>query len=122
VLILSCGSRTLSRGAAARGDEDAFQVLWLGSLGRGVQLRRRRRKKKKKKKKKEPCMTIRKMTRNFRYSGLLLPDPAPDLDVESVRNLYAASYPEITTAALTGPEAVDGALVYTFTTAIGTKG
>jgi PRTRC genetic system protein C len=34
----------------------------------------------------------------------------------------AASYPEITTAALTGPEAADGALVYTFTKAIGTKG
>ena len=77
---------------------------------------------KKKKRKKEQCMTIRKMTRNFRYLGLLLPDPAPDLDVENVRNLYAASYPEITTAALTGPEAVDGALVYTFTKAIGTKG
>ena len=75
-----------------------------------------------KKKKVELPMTIDKMTRSFRYLGLLLPDPAPDLDVESVRNLYAASYPEITTAALTGPEVVDGALVYTFTKAIGTKG
>ena len=65
----------------------------------------------KKKKMMELLMTIHKMIRSFRYSGLLLPDPAPDLDVESVRNLYAASYPEITTAALTGPEAVDGALV-----------
>ena len=73
-------------------------------------------------KRKELRMTIRKMTRTFRYAGLLLPDPAPDLDVESVRCLYAASYPEITTAALTGPEAVDGALVYTFTKVIGTKG
>ena len=67
-------------------------------------------------------MTIRKMTRNFRYLGLLLPDPAPDLDVESVRNLYAATYPEITTAALTGPDEADAALVYTFTKVIGTKG
>jgi len=67
-------------------------------------------------------MTTRKMTRSFRYAGLILPDPATDLDVESVRSLYAASYPEITMAALTGPEAVDGALVYTFTKAIGTKG
>ena len=67
-------------------------------------------------------MTIRKMTRNFRFAGLFLPDPAPDLDVESVRNLYAASYPEITTATLTGPGAVNGTLVYTFTKAIGTKG
>ena len=53
-------------------------------------------------------MTINKMARSFRYAGLILPDPAPELDVESVRSLYAASYPEITTAALTGPEAVDG--------------
>ena len=67
-------------------------------------------------------MTIRKTIRCYRYSGLLLPDPAPDLDVESVRSFYAASYPEITTAALTGPEVVDGTLVYTFTKAIGTKG
>ena len=67
-------------------------------------------------------MTINRMIRSFRYAGLILPDPAPDLDVESVRSLYAASYPEITTAALTGPEAVDGALVFTFAKAIGTKG
>jgi PRTRC genetic system protein C len=67
-------------------------------------------------------MTIHKTARRFKYSGLMLPDPGPDLDLESVRSLYAASYPEITTAALTGPEAADGDLVYTFTKAIGTKG
>jgi PRTRC genetic system protein C len=67
-------------------------------------------------------MTINRMVRSFRYAGLILPDPAPELDVESVRSLYAASYPEITTAALTGPEAVDGILVFTFAKAIGTKG
>jgi PRTRC genetic system protein C len=71
---------------------------------------------------KERHMIIRKMARSFRYLGLVLPDPASDLDVESVRSFYAASYPEITTAALTGPEAVDDTLVYTFTKAIGTKG
>jgi len=67
-------------------------------------------------------MTIEKAQRVFRYSGLILPDPDPRLDLESVRSMYAATYPEITTAALTGPEAVDGKLVYTFTKAIGTKG
>jgi PRTRC genetic system protein C len=67
-------------------------------------------------------MTINRMIRSFKYAGLILPDPAPELDVESVRSFYAASYPEITTAALTGPEAVDGALVFTFVKAIGTKG
>ena len=67
-------------------------------------------------------MTIEKAERVFRYSGLVLPDPDARLDLESVRSMYAATYPEITTAALTGPEAVDGKLVYTFTKAIGTKG
>jgi len=67
-------------------------------------------------------MTIDKTARRFKYSGLMLPDPGPDLDIESVRSLYAASYPEITTAALTGPEAVDGDLVYTFTKAIEIRG
>ena len=67
-------------------------------------------------------MTISRTARSFRYLGLVLPDPAPDLDLETVRSFYAASYPEITTAAVSGPEAVDGQLVYTFTKAIGTKG
>lgn len=67
-------------------------------------------------------MTVEKALRLFRYAGLNLPDPDERLDVESVRTLYAATYPEITTAALTGPEAIDGKLVYTFTKAIGTKG
>ena len=67
-------------------------------------------------------MTIHKTARRFKYAGLVLPDPSPELDVESVRSLYAASYPEITTAALTGPEAVDGDLVYTFSKAIEIRG
>ena len=67
-------------------------------------------------------MTMETASRLFRYAGLNLPDPDDRLDVESVRTLYAATYPEITTAALTGPETVDGKLVYTFTKAIGTKG
>ena len=67
-------------------------------------------------------MTIEKASRLFRYAGITLPDPDDRLDVESVRSLYAATYPEITTAALSGPETVDGKLVYTFTKAIGTKG
>jgi len=91
-----------------------FVIIWAKLVNNSVNLQNNN--------KKEWHMTIRKMTRSFRYAGLVLPDPAPDLEVESVRCLYAASYPEITTAALTGPEAVDGALVYTFTKAIGTKG
>lgn len=73
-------------------------------------------------------MQIQKMERVFKYAdgrysgGLTLPDPDPSLDVESVRALFCTTYPEITTAALTGPEAVGDKLVYTFTKSIGTKG
>jgi PRTRC genetic system protein C len=72
-------------------------------------------------------MQIRTMRRIFRYvegksGGITLPDPDPSLDVESVRTLFCTSFPEITTAALTGPEAVGDKLVYTFTKAVGVKG
>jgi PRTRC genetic system protein C len=72
-------------------------------------------------------MQIEEMERAFRYregnsSGINLPDPDPSLDVENVRTLFCATFPEITTAALTGPEVVDGKLVWTFTKAVGAKG
>jgi PRTRC genetic system protein C len=67
-------------------------------------------------------MQIQKTERIFRYSGLILPDPNSSFDIESVRSVYSSSYPELTTAAVTGPELVDGQLVYTFTRAVGTKG
>jgi PRTRC genetic system protein C len=44
---------------------------------------------------------------------------APVLDPTEV---YASSYPEIITAAVSGPEFVDGKQVFTFKTAVGTKG
>ena len=67
-------------------------------------------------------MTIETMTREFRYDQLRLPDPNPRLSVDEVRTAFSATYPEIATAALTGPEAVGNKLVYHFAKAIGTKG
>jgi PRTRC genetic system protein C len=67
-------------------------------------------------------MTIEAMTREFRYDGVRLPDPNPKLSVEEVRTAFSATYPEIATAAVTGPEAVGNKLVFHFTKAIGTKG
>ena len=67
-------------------------------------------------------MRIQQTERVFRYSGgLVLPDPDPSLGLEAVRQVYASSYPEIITAAVSGPELVDGKHVYTFKTAVGTK-
>jgi len=51
-------------------------------------------------------MTIETMAREFRYDGVRLPDPNPKLSVEEVRTAFSATYPEIATAAVTGPEAV----------------
>jgi PRTRC genetic system protein C len=67
-------------------------------------------------------MTIETMAREFRYDGLRLPDPNARLSVDEVRTAFSATYPEIATAAVTGPEAVGNKLVYHFTKAIGTKG
>ena len=47
--------------------------------------------------------------------------PNPSLGIEAVWQVYASSYPEIITAAVSGPELVDGKEVYTFKTAVGTK-
>jgi PRTRC genetic system protein C len=66
-------------------------------------------------------MQIEQTERSFRYSGLVLPDADPSLGIEAVRSVYASSCPEITTAAVSGPEFVDGKQVYTFKTAVGTK-
>lgn len=67
-------------------------------------------------------MTITTMRREFNYNGLRLPDLSEKMTVEEVQSAYAATYPEIMTAIITGPEAVGDKLVYTFSKAIGTKG
>jgi PRTRC genetic system protein C len=67
-------------------------------------------------------MTIETMDRELRYDGLRLPDPNAKLSVDEVRIAFSGTYPEIATAALTGPEAIGNKLVYHFTKAIGTKG
>lgn len=64
----------------------------------------------------------RALERSFTYNGLVLPDPDPRLTPEQVRDVYAATYPEITTAAVEGPDASGGTLHFKFTRAIGTKG
>jgi len=62
------------------------------------------------------------LVREFYYNGLRIPDPGSELSVEQVRDLLTPNYPEIATAALTGPEVTGSALRYTFSRAIGSKG
>ncbi len=67
-------------------------------------------------------MESRVLSRIFEFNGQKLPDPDHKLSVEDVRNLYAHQYPDIATAAITGPEAVGDKLLYRFSRAIGSKG
>jgi PRTRC genetic system protein C len=62
------------------------------------------------------------LLREFSYNGTRIPDPAPQMTVEQVRDLLTPTYPEIATATLTGPEDAGTALRYTFSRAIGSKG
>jgi len=62
------------------------------------------------------------LTRCFTYLRVTLPDPNPRLTVEDVRAFYATQFPEIVTAAITGPEVVGDKLVYRLVKHIGTKG
>lgn len=62
------------------------------------------------------------LVRTFRYNSVDLPDPGQQYTIEQVRDFYAATYPEIVSAAVEGPEEKDGKLQYTFRRAVGTKG
>ena len=62
------------------------------------------------------------LLREFNYNGVRIPDPAPQMSVEQVRDLLTPQFPEIVTASLTGPEDTGTVLRYTFSRAIGSKG
>jgi len=67
-------------------------------------------------------ITETRMSRDFSYNGVKLPDPNPAMTPEEVRQFYATQYPDITTASITGPEAEGDKLRYGFARAIGAKG
>ncbi len=62
------------------------------------------------------------LKRNFSFNGLKLPEPDERMSVEEVKSFYGNQYPELTTAAVSGPDIVGNAMHYTFSRAIGTKG
>lgn len=67
-------------------------------------------------------MEVENLIREFRYNGVALPDPGPQHTLEQVRDFYATMYPEITSAAIEGPENIGAKTIYTFRRAVGTKG
>ena len=62
------------------------------------------------------------LSRSFTYNGVKLPDLDPRMTPEDVKAAYSHQYPELATAAITGPESSGEQLVYSFVRAIGTKG
>ena len=62
------------------------------------------------------------LRRRFRYQALDLPDPDPAASPEEVKRLLAATHPALLSASIDGPALEDGAWVYTFKRAVGTKG
>jgi PRTRC genetic system protein C len=62
------------------------------------------------------------LARSFLYNGVKLPDPDPKMAPDEVKAAYSHQYPELATAAITGPEASGEHLLYRFVRAIGTKG
>jgi PRTRC genetic system protein C len=62
------------------------------------------------------------LSRSFTYNGVKLSDPDPRMTPEDVKAAYSHRYPELATAAITGPEGSGEQLVYSFVRAIGTKG
>jgi len=67
-------------------------------------------------------MDIKELTRSFSYNGVSLADPGTHITPEQVRDIYTATYPELSTASVEGPEVKKGTLSYTFRRAVGTKG
>ena len=59
-------------------------------------------------------MEVHVLEREFLYNGLKLPDTAPTMPPEQVRDTYTHLYPEIATAAIEGPETAAGNLAYKF--------
>ena len=60
--------------------------------------------------------------RQFKYGAMTLPDPDSTLTPVQVRDLYAGSRVDLTTAEVRGPTVEGNTAVYEFIRAVGTKG
>ena len=68
------------------------------------------------------ALALVKIKREFEYNGAKLPDPGADMPPDQVRAIYAAAYPELTTAVVEGPEHVGDTMKYRFKKAVDSKG
>jgi PRTRC genetic system protein C len=68
------------------------------------------------------ALSIQTLVRTFAFNGMSLADPGPGMAPDAVKEFYANLYPELTNAAIEGPEQKGDKLVYEFRRAVGTKG
>jgi PRTRC genetic system protein C len=67
-------------------------------------------------------VTITPTARIFTFCGIQLPDINPRLSPDEIKAAYSTLYPELATAAISGPEAMGDKLRYEFLISIGAKG
>ena len=67
-------------------------------------------------------MTITPTARIFAFCGIQPPDINPRLSPDEIKAAYSTLYPELATAAISGPEAMGDKLRYEFLISIGAKG
>ncbi len=67
-------------------------------------------------------LSIGAVKRVFQYNGLQLNDPGVVMTPEQVRDLYAATYPEILSATVDGPKIEGDAMVFEFVRVVRDKG
>lgn len=67
-------------------------------------------------------MALKVAIRKFKYGSLELADPNPNFTAEQVKEYWAGVYPELTQAAIEGPEQTEEGVIFEFEKAVGTKG
>jgi PRTRC genetic system protein C len=67
-------------------------------------------------------MEVMNLTRKFQYNSIKLADPNPALTPDQVKEMYAATYPELNNSTVEGPTTKGGEAVYEFKRAVGSKG
>jgi PRTRC genetic system protein C len=62
------------------------------------------------------------MERELRLNGVKIPDPNPSAPIEQVRQILAATYPDITTATMEGPTVEGSKEIFSWKREAGSKG
>jgi PRTRC genetic system protein C len=62
------------------------------------------------------------ITRCFKFNGMNLTDPGPEMDLEAVKRIFAMQFPELLNSAIEGPTTKGAVSTYAFVRAVGAKG